>query len=61
MRVHLCTIIQTVHYIETQCVLIRHYVAKQKLRKQKQHPYQSKSVFKAEKHNKVPHGQGRAA
>lgn len=54
MRVHLCSIIQTVHHRETQCVLIRHYVAKQKIRQQKLHRAKNsinarKSVFKAKK------------
>lgn len=54
----LCSIIQTLHYIETQCVLIRHYVAKKKI-KQKLHRAKKKasmpekSVFKAKKQNKV--------
>lgn len=56
MRVHLCSIIQTVHYIETQCVLIRHYVAKQNIREQKLHRAKNSinartSDFKANKLN----------
>lgn len=60
MRVHLCSIIQTVHYIETQCVLIRHYVAKQKSENRNftEQKTQHQSVFKAKKQNKVSHEQG---
>lgn len=51
--VHLCSIIQTMHYIENQRAVIRHYVAKQpKFQSKKWHQCQ-KIVFKAKKQNKV--------
>lgn len=62
MRVHLCSIIQTVHYIKTQCVLIRHYVAEQK--NQKIHRAKNTALMpeilflRPRKQNKVGHEQG---
>lgn len=65
MRVCVCTcaiaITQTVHDIETKCGLIRHYVAKHKIRnstEQKTASMPEKSVFKAKKQNKVRHERG---